>query len=61
MKKATVRVEVVLDIEVEDGTDVESVLEEMDYNFVSQTDEGKIVETEIVGWEVTGKDDEDED
>lgn len=51
MRKVTVHLKVTLDIHM-NGEDVQEVLENMDYNFTSQTDTADIMDTEITDWEV---------
>ena len=52
MRKVYVEVTSRLIIDMDDGTEVTEVLENMDYNFTSQTDSADIVDTEIRDWEV---------
>lgn len=52
MKKATVTLTVVVDIEMPDDASAEDVLSEMDYKFASQTDGAEITDTDITGWDV---------
>lgn len=50
-KVHTVRVKVTLQVEVDEGlTDVEEILSDMTYAFDSNTDGGKITDTEIKEW-----------
>lgn len=53
MRKVYLTVTTRLIIEVEEGVEVSNVIEEMDYNFTSQTDNAVIVDTEILDFEVT--------
>jgi hypothetical protein len=57
MKKVSVVLQVAIDIEMEDGIDATSVLENMDYNFVSQTKGATIEDMEIVAWDNCFEDD----
>lgn len=52
-RKVYVTVKTRLIIEMEEGVEVSEVIQEMDYNFTSQTDNAEIVETEITDHEVT--------
>jgi len=52
-RKIYVNVTTRLIIEAEEDVEVTEVLENMDYNFISQTDNADIVDTEIKDWEVT--------
>jgi hypothetical protein len=52
MKVVSVVVNTLLQIQVEDGVNPEYVLEEMDYEFTSQTQDARMVDTEIIGWEI---------
>jgi hypothetical protein len=52
-KKVYVTVETRLIIRCNDDVDVNGILENMDYNFTSMSDDAEIEETEIKGWEVT--------
>jgi len=40
-------------IDMDEGIEVDEVLENMDYDFTSSTDGAEIVDTEIMEWEVT--------
>lgn len=53
MRKVTVEVKVVLDVEIDDTDKVVELLSEMDYGFkAAENASGKIVGSEIVDWEV---------
>jgi hypothetical protein len=52
MKVVTVNVTTLLQIQVEDGVDPEYVLEEMNYEFTSNTQGARMVDTEITAWEI---------
>jgi hypothetical protein len=52
MRKVYINVITRLIINVDEGTDVGEVLENMDYNFVSKTDSADIVDTEISDWDI---------
>ena len=52
MRKIYVKVITRLIIRADDGVDVSEVLENMDYDFSSQTDGADIEDTEIKDWEV---------
>jgi len=55
MRKVTVELKVVLEIEIEDTDRTTELLSEMDYVFTLAKDApGKIIESEIVDWEVKG-------
>jgi len=53
MRKIYVEVKTRLIIQADEGVSVDEVLENMDYNFISQNDGANIVDTEIQTWEVT--------
>ena len=53
-RKVDVKVEARIVIDMDEGVEVSEVLDEMDYNFDSNTDSANIVYTEIVDWEVLG-------
>lgn len=52
MRKVYVNVTTRLIINMDEGADVGDVVSEMDYNFLSGTDEADIVDTEIRDYEV---------
>jgi len=52
-RKVYVRVITRLIIDMDEGIEVDEVLENMDYDFTSSTDGAEIVDTEIMEWEVT--------
>jgi hypothetical protein len=52
-RKVYVTVTTRLIIEMEEGIEVNEVIQEMDYNFTSKTDNAEIVDTEITDHEVT--------
>jgi len=52
MRKVYIEVKTRLIINADDGITMSDVIEEMDYNFNSQTDGADIVDTEIVDFEV---------
>ena len=52
-RKVYVEVKTRLIIRMDEGIGVNEVLENMDYNFISQNDEADIEDTEIRDWEVT--------
>ena len=59
MRKVTVELKVVLEVEIEgyelDSDKVEAVLSEMDYSFKAAEDaKGSILESEIIDWGITG-------
>lgn len=51
MRKVSVQLTVSMLIHM-DGEDVQEVLENMDYNFISQADTADIIDTEITDWKV---------
>ncbi len=53
MRKVYVEVKVRLIINQDDGVETSEVIDEMDYNFDSQTDGANIVDTEVLDYEVT--------
>ena len=52
-RKVYVDVTVRLIIRADEGVDVNGVLENMDYNFTSQSDGANIEDTEIQDWVIT--------
>jgi len=52
-RKVYVDVKVRLIINMDEGIEVNTVLENMDYSFTSMTDDANIEDTEIEEWEVT--------
>ena len=52
MRKVFVEVKVKLVLDMEEGISVTETLENVDYNFTSQTDGVDVVDTEIMDWEV---------
>jgi len=52
-RKVYVTVTTRLIIRADEGTDVNEVLENMDYDFTSQTDSAEIEDTEIRDWDIT--------
>lgn len=52
-RKVYVTVTTRLIIRADEGTDVNEVLENMDYDFTSQTDGAEIEDTEIRDWDIT--------
>jgi len=53
MRKVYVTVKARLIIEVEEGIEISEVINEMDYDFISETEGAEIVDTEITDHEVT--------
>ena len=51
-RKIYVAVRVRLIINAEEGIEIKDILDEMDYNFVSQSEGADIEDTEIQDWEV---------
>lgn len=51
-RKVYVKVETRLIVRLDDGVDINDVIDEMNYSFVSQTDGADIEDTEITNWEV---------
>jgi len=52
-RKVYVNVTTRLIIHADEGTDIENVLENMDYSFTSNNSNANIEETEITDWEIT--------
>ena len=50
MRKVYVTVEVRLIVQQDDGIETSEVMEELDYNFTSQTEGAEVVDTEIKNW-----------
>lgn len=53
MRKVYVIVETRLIIHANEGVDIEEVLSNMDYNFVSVSEGADIIDTEIREWDIT--------
>ena len=52
-RKVYVNVTARLNIRVDEGVDINEVLDEMDYDFTSQTDGADIEDTDITDWGIT--------
>ena len=52
MRKVYVVVTTRIVIEADDNVEITEVLQDMDYNFISQTEGADIVDSEIREWEV---------
>lgn len=52
MRKVSVKVEVLLRLDMDEGVNVADAINEMDYNFTSTLDTVDIVHTEIADYEV---------
>lgn len=52
-RKVYVTVKTRLIIEVEEGISIDNVIEEMDYEFISNTENADITDTEIIEHEIT--------
>ncbi len=52
-RKVYVEVKVQLIIDMDEGVEVSEVINEMVYNFDSETENADIVDSEILGYEVT--------
>jgi len=53
MKKVNVTLKIDLLIRMDDDADIDSILNGMDYNFVSMDPQGDIEDTNILDYEVT--------
>lgn len=53
MRKVNVTVKVDLLLRLDDGADIDDILNEMDYNFTSTDPKGDIEDTHILDYEVT--------
>lgn len=53
MRKVYVMVKTRLIIQANDDVNIENVLEDMDYNFVSNSDGIDILDSEIQDWDIT--------
>lgn len=52
MRRVCVEVKTCLIIEADEGINIDEVLENMDYDFSSQSEGADIVDTEIQNWEI---------
>jgi hypothetical protein len=52
MRKVYMNVMVRVIVEMEEGVEVEDVVNEFDYNFISTVDNADVVDTEILDFEV---------
>ena len=52
-RKVYVKVEVKLIVEVDEGTEVAEVIDEMDYNFNDTTGKATVLDTEIEDYDIT--------
>ena len=53
MRKVYVEVKVKMIVSADDGVDISDVVNEMEYDFSSQTEGADILDTEILDWEIT--------
>lgn len=53
MRKVFITLTVHLTVDADEGISMDEVVQEMDYNFMSETDGADIVDTQIVDFEVT--------
>lgn len=53
MRKVYVDLKVRLVIQIDEGIQLEEVIDELDYNFVDTTTQADVIDTEIKDWEVT--------
>ena len=51
-RKVYVKLTAGLILDMEEGIDVSDVIDEMDYTFVSKTDNADIIDTQIRGYEI---------
>lgn len=51
-KKVYVRVVTRLEVEVDNNVSMDEVLQEMDYQFTSQTSNAQVVDTEMVDYQI---------
>lgn len=52
MRKVFIEVKTRLIVNADEGVEIYEVINEMDYNFVSNTDKADIIDTEITGYEI---------
>lgn len=52
MRKVSVKVEVLLRLDMDEGVEVSQAINEMDYDFKSTMDSVDVTDTEILGFEV---------
>jgi hypothetical protein len=52
MSKATVYVKIKLELEVEQDTSVDNIVNELDYNFVPLDERAKVLDTEMVDFTI---------
>jgi hypothetical protein len=52
-RKVYVTVKTRLIIEVEEGVSIDDIIQEMDYEFISNTENADITDTEIIEYEIT--------
>ena len=50
--KLTIEFKVQVDVDIEDGVNIDKVINEMDYDFKDTTGTAKVVETTILDYEV---------
>jgi len=52
MKKVTAYIQVKVLVYMDETTDFDEIVNQLDYNFADQTGEADIIDTEIMGYEV---------
>jgi hypothetical protein len=52
MRKVFIKVEIKVVINLDEGIELSKIIENMDYDFVSNNDEADVIETELLGYEV---------
>jgi hypothetical protein len=50
MRKVPIILEVRAEIELEQGVDLQEVIDDLDYEIVSSTDGAEVLDTEIIDW-----------
>ncbi len=53
MRKVYLNVMFQIIVDAEEGVDISEVMNELDYNFLSTTDNADIVDTEMVDYDIT--------
>ena len=52
MRKVTINLQVKLVVNVDEGKEIQEIINEMDYDFYERTSFADILDTEIVGFEI---------
>ena len=51
-RKVTVKLEITMQINIEEGISISEFMDEMDYDIDSFDNHGEVLDTEVINWEV---------